>query len=106
MRAQRRARIDPAEEVQAPAPRPPRQRSANPVRIPGLGCLKGCLIMIVLFVVAGWLIWELTPLQDWIAEGKSYWEAIGDGISTVTDWVSTIGDAADSTGTTGGTPGQ
>ncbi|APE21917.1 MULTISPECIES: serine/threonine-protein kinase [Streptomyces] len=91
---------------QAPAPRPPRQRSANPVRIPGLGCLKGCLIMIVLFVVAGWLIWELTPLQDWIAEGKSYWEAIGDGISTVTDWVSTIGDAADSTGTTGGTPGQ
>ncbi|WP_338495882.1 serine/threonine-protein kinase [Streptomyces sp. SJL17-4] len=94
---------------QAPAPReprPPRQRSANPVRIPGLGCLKGCLVMIVLFVVAGWLVWELTPLQDWIAEGKSYWEAIGDGISTVTDWISTIGEATDSTGATGGTTGQ
>ncbi|WP_328944418.1 serine/threonine protein kinase [Streptomyces sp. NBC_00250] len=94
---------------QAPAPReprPPRQRSANPVRIPGLGCLKGCLVMIVLFVVAGWLIWELTPLQDWIAEGKGYWEAIGDGISTVTDWISTIGEATDSGGTTGGTTGQ
>ncbi|MEU7294218.1 serine/threonine-protein kinase [Streptomyces exfoliatus] len=91
---------------QAPAPReprPPRQRSANPVRIPGLGCLKGCLVMIVLFVVAGWLVWELTPLQDWIAEGKSYWEAIGDGISTVTDWISTIGEATDTGGTTGGT---
>ncbi|MER5311214.1 serine/threonine-protein kinase [Streptomyces sp. NPDC002773] len=92
---------------QAPAPReprPPRQRSANPVRIPGLGCLKGCLVMIVLFVVAGWLVWELTPLQDWIAEGKSYWEAIGDGITTVTDWISTIGDATGSSGgTTGGT---
>ncbi|MFJ8658601.1 serine/threonine-protein kinase [Streptomyces sp. NPDC093795] len=91
---------------QAPAPReprPPRQRSANPVRIPGLGCLKGCLVMIVLFVVAGWLVWELTPLQDWIAEGKSYWEAIGDGITTVTDWISTIGDSTGSGGTTGGT---
>ncbi|MFJ5139984.1 serine/threonine-protein kinase [Streptomyces sp. NPDC088707] len=94
---------------QAPAPReprPPRQRSANPVRIPGLGCLKGCLVMIVLFVVAGWLVWELTPLQDWIAEGKGYWEAIGDGISKVTDWVSKIGEATDSTGATGGTTGQ
>ncbi|WP_055599337.1 serine/threonine-protein kinase [Streptomyces aureus] len=94
---------------QAPAPReprPPRQRSANPVRIPGLGCLKGCLVMIVLFVVAGWLVWELTPLQDWIAEGKSYWEAIGDGISKVTDWFSEIGQTADSTGATGGTTGQ
>ncbi|MFF0274653.1 serine/threonine-protein kinase [Streptomyces sp. NPDC094447] len=87
-------------------PRPPRQRSANPVRIPGLGCLKGCLVMIVLFVVAGWLVWELTPLQDWIAEGKSYWEAIGDGISKVTDWVSSIGESTGSTGATGGTAGQ
>ncbi|MFF9848265.1 serine/threonine-protein kinase [Streptomyces litmocidini] len=91
---------------QAPAPReprPPRQRSANPVRIPGLGCLKGCLIMIVLFVVAGWLIWELTPLQDWVAQGKSYWQAIGDGISAVSDWVSSIGDSTGSGGATGGT---
>ncbi|ALO08774.1 kinase domain protein [Streptomyces venezuelae] len=91
---------------QAPAPReprPPRQRGANPMRIPGLGCLKGCLFTIVLFVVAGWLIWELTPLQGWIAEGKGYWEAIGDGISKVTDWISTIGEATDSGGTTGGT---
>ncbi|MEV4940141.1 serine/threonine-protein kinase [Streptomyces zaomyceticus] len=91
---------------QAPAPReprPPRQRSANPVRIPGLGCLKGCLVMIVLFVVAGWLVWELTPLQDWIAEGKSYWQAIGDGISSVTDWISSIGESTGSGGATGGT---
>ncbi|MFF8412012.1 serine/threonine-protein kinase [Streptomyces omiyaensis] len=89
-------------QPQPPAPREPRRRSANPVRIPGLGCLKGCLVMIVLFVVAGWLIWELTPLQDWIAQGKGYWEAIGDGISTVTDWVSTIGEST-GTGGSGGT---
>ncbi|MER5706793.1 serine/threonine-protein kinase [Streptomyces sp. NPDC002122] len=91
---------------QAPAPReprPPRQRGANPMRIPGLGCLKGCLFTIVLFVVAGWLVWELTPLQDWVAQGKGYWEAIGDGISKVTEWISTIGEATGSGGTTGGT---
>ncbi|GAA3062475.1 hypothetical protein GCM10017562_29870 [Streptomyces roseofulvus] len=88
-------------QPQPPAPREPRRRSANPVRIPGLGCLKGCLVMIVLFVVAGWLVWELTPLQDWIAQGKGYWEAIGDGIATVSDWISTIGDATGSSGSGG-----
>ncbi|MFJ3585356.1 serine/threonine-protein kinase [Streptomyces sp. NPDC090127] len=87
-------------------PRQPRQRSANPMRIPGLGCLKGCLFSILLFVVAGWLIWELTPLQSWIAEGKSYWQAIGDGISSFTDWVSGLADSGSGSGTgttTGGT---
>ncbi|MFI8809894.1 MULTISPECIES: serine/threonine-protein kinase [unclassified Streptomyces] len=78
---------------QPAAPRQPRQRSANPMRIPGLGCLKGCLFTVVLLIIAGWLIWELTPLQDWVAQGKGYWEAIGDAISTVTDWVSKIGDS-------------
>ncbi|MEU2181667.1 serine/threonine-protein kinase [Streptomyces thermolilacinus] len=78
------------QQPQPPAPRAPRQRSANPMRIPGLGCLKGCLFTIVLFVVAGWLIWELTPLQDWIAQGKGYWEAIGDAFSTVSDWIAEL----------------
>ncbi|WP_326677579.1 serine/threonine-protein kinase [Streptomyces sp. NBC_01237] len=78
---------------QPAAPRQPRQRSANPMRIPGLGCLKGCLFTVVLLIIAGWLIWELTPLQDWVAQGKGYWEAIGDAISTVTDWVSKIDDS-------------
>jgi serine/threonine-protein kinase len=83
--------------AQPPAQRPPRQprQRANPMRIPGLGCLKGCLFTVLLFVVAGWLIWELTPLQDWVAEGKSYWDAIGDGITTVTDWISKLGEAKD-----------
>ncbi len=79
-------------------PRPPRQRSANPMRIPGLGCLKGCLFTLVLLVVAGWLIWELTPLQDWVAQGKGYWEAIGDAIGTVTEWISKVGDSAGGSG--------
>lgn len=79
---------------QQPAPRQPRQRSANPMRIPGLGCLKGCLFTVVLLIVASWLIWELTPLQDWIAQGKGYWEAIGDGISEVTGWFESLGSSS------------
>ncbi|MER5614173.1 serine/threonine-protein kinase [Streptomyces sp. NPDC002215] len=82
----------PAPQPPAPRqPREPRQRSANPMRIPGLGCLKGCLFTLVLLFVAGWLIWELTPLQDWIGQGKSYWQAISDTVSTVTDWISKLG---------------
>ncbi|SDN36211.1 serine/threonine-protein kinase [Streptomyces wuyuanensis] len=84
-------------------PRPPRQRSSSPMRIPGLGCLKGCLFTLVLFFVAGWLIWELTPLQDWIAQGKSYWQAIGDAVSSVTDWISELGGSTPDPGTGTGT---
>ncbi|MGW1406515.1 serine/threonine-protein kinase [Streptomyces sp. NPDC002403] len=80
-------------------PREPRQRSANPMRIPGLGCLKGCLFTLVLLFVAGWLIWELTPLQDWIGQGKSYWQAISDTVSTVGDWISKLGGGSDGSGT-------
>lgn len=69
------------------------------MRIPGLGCLKGCLFTLVLFFVAGWLIWELTPLQDWIAQGKSYWQAIGDAVSSVSDWISELGGSTPDPGT-------
>ncbi|MYS26296.1 serine/threonine protein kinase, partial [Streptomyces sp. SID7804] len=75
---------------QAPA-RAPRQRSANPMRIPGLGCLKGCLFTIVILFVAGWLIWELSPLQDWIGTGKGYWDQLTDWFGTVTGWIEDLG---------------
>ncbi|MGW0873617.1 serine/threonine-protein kinase [Streptomyces sp. NPDC002740] len=82
-------------------PREPRQRSANPMKIPGLGCLKGCLFTIVILFVAGWLIWELSPLQGWIGTGKNYWQLISGWFNDVTGW---IGDLADSGGSgTGGT---
>ncbi|MFF0260740.1 protein kinase [Streptomyces microflavus] len=104
--AQRQQYAPPQPQQPAPRqprePRPPRQRSSNPMRIPGLGCLKGCLFTVVLLVIAGWLIWELTPLQDWVAQGKGYWEAIGDAIGTVTDWVSKIGETTGESGGTGG----
>ncbi|GEC09492.1 hypothetical protein SSP24_71470 [Streptomyces spinoverrucosus] len=89
----------PTPEPQRPA-REPRQRSANPMRIPGLGCLKGCLFTIVILFVAGWLIWELSPLQSWIGTGKGYWEQLTDWFGTVTGW---IGDLGGDSGGSGGT---
>ncbi|MDQ8705795.1 serine/threonine-protein kinase [Streptomyces sp. LHD-70] len=80
--------------------RPPREprRSANPMRIPGLGCLKGCLFSLVILFVAGWLIWELSPLQEWIGTGKNYWEQLSDWFTTVTGWVGDLGGDSGSTG--------
>ncbi|MEU8827374.1 serine/threonine-protein kinase [Streptomyces sp. NPDC048636] len=74
-------------------PEPPRQRGSNPnrMKIPGLGCLKGCLFVIVVLVVGSWLVWELTPLKDWVAEGKSYWDAVSDWISDIRQWISDLG---------------
>ncbi|WP_327315438.1 serine/threonine-protein kinase [Streptomyces sp. NBC_01235] len=82
----------PQQPQQRPAPEPrqprePRQRSANPMRIPGLGCLKGCLFTIVILFVAGWLIWEFSPLQGWIGTGKSYWQLVTGWFDDVTGWI-------------------
>ncbi|WP_405736236.1 serine/threonine protein kinase [Streptomyces sp. NBC_00028] len=81
----------PPQQPQQPQQREPRQRSSSPMKIPGLGCLKGCLFTIVILFVAGWLIWELSPLQDWIGTGKSYWDQIGDWIGTVSGWIGDLG---------------
>ncbi|MFI8215985.1 serine/threonine-protein kinase [Streptomyces sp. NPDC085932] len=78
-------------------PRQPRQRSANPMRIPGLGCLKGCLFTIVILFVAGWLIWELSPLQEWIGTTKGYWEQLTDWFSTATGWFEQLGGSGSGT---------
>ncbi|MDT0571689.1 protein kinase [Streptomyces sp. DSM 3412] len=100
-------RYAPAPQPQQPAPRPqreprpprePRRRSANPMRIPGLGCLKGCLFMIVLLVVGGWLIWEFTPLQEWVGTGKSWWAQLSDWVGEVGKW---IGDLSNGSGSGG-----
>ncbi|MBV1936032.1 protein kinase [Streptomyces sp. BV286] len=72
-------------------PRPPRQRGGSPMRIPGLGCLKGCLFSIVILFVAGWLVWELSPLQDWIGTTKGYWAQLSDWFGTVSGWVEKLG---------------
>ncbi|MEU9788768.1 serine/threonine-protein kinase [Streptomyces phaeochromogenes] len=80
----------PPQQPQQPAPRPPReprQRSANPMKIPGLGCLKGCLFTVVILFLAGWAIWEFSPLQGWIGTSKSYWDQLTDWVGAVSGWV-------------------
>ncbi|RCG16246.1 serine/threonine protein kinase [Streptomyces diacarni] len=88
----RRREPRPQREPRPPRePRPqrePRQRSANPMRIPGLGCLKGCLFMIVILVVAGVLIWNFTPVPEWWAQGKSFWESARDVFDQIGDFFS------------------
>jgi serine/threonine-protein kinase len=88
-------RYAPAPQPQRAAPdrepRAPRQRSANPMRIPGAGCLKGCLFTLVILFVASWLVWELSPLQDWIGDGKGYWHQLRDWASSTADWVRNLG---------------
>ncbi|MFE1886471.1 serine/threonine-protein kinase [Streptomyces diastatochromogenes] len=88
----------PAPEPQRPArePRPARQRSANPMKIPGLGCLKGCLFTIVILVVASWLIWELTPLHTWVGQGRGYWHEVRHFAGQVGHWVKELGSSSGS----------
>ncbi|GGT59783.1 protein kinase [Streptomyces althioticus] len=92
-------RYAPPPEPQRPArePRQPRQRSANPMRIPGLGCLKGCLFTLLILFVASWLIWELSPLQDWIGTGKGYWDQLSDWFGSITGWIEDLGGPSDPT---------
>jgi serine/threonine-protein kinase len=63
------------------------------MRIPGLGCLKGCLFTLVLMFVAGWLIWELTPLQEWVGTTKGFFEQIGDWFTEARKFVEGLGGA-------------
>ncbi|MFF3405675.1 serine/threonine-protein kinase [Streptomyces sp. NPDC002742] len=72
-------------------PREPRQRGANPMKIPGLGCLKGCLFTIVIFFVAGWLIWEFSPLQGWIHSTRSFWDELTYRYDEVKGWIGDLG---------------
>lgn len=82
-------------------PREPRQRSANPMKIPGLGCLKGCLFTIVILFIAAWLIWELSPLQGWIGSTKGFFAQLGDWIDTVSGWVEGLSGGSGGSGGAG-----
>lgn len=85
------------QQPQQPAPREPReprQRSANPMKIPGLGCLKGCLFTVIILFVAAWLIWELSPLQEWIGSTRSFWGQINEMYKTVSGWVEDLGGSS------------
>jgi serine/threonine-protein kinase len=70
------------------------------MRIPGAGCLKGCLFMVLILVVIAVLVWNFTPVPEWVAQGKTWWEATSSWISSAWHWINSIGKA------TGRQPGQ
>ncbi|WP_069811061.1 serine/threonine-protein kinase [Streptomyces sp. TP-A0874] len=81
-----------------PRPRRERRRSANPMRIPGLGCLKGCLFTVVVLAVACWLLWEFTSLPELFNQTKGFWKATTDWLRDAKEWVSDLGGGSDSSG--------
>nr|WP_206313825.1 serine/threonine-protein kinase [Streptomyces coryli] len=87
----------PQQPPAAPPPQePPRQRrerSPNRMRIPGLGCLKGCLFMVIVLVVGSWLTWEFAIPEDWKTNGQNFFEQAWDWTVTVKDWISDLGKA-------------
>ncbi|WP_435131787.1 serine/threonine-protein kinase [Actinacidiphila sp. bgisy144] len=85
----------------ATAPREPRQprRSANPMKIPGLGCLKGCLMVILVLVVIFVVVWYTTPLPDWVNSTRNLWDATSSWVHSAWDKVAAItGDSGGGSG--------
>ncbi|MFD7582038.1 serine/threonine-protein kinase [Kitasatospora sp. NPDC059817] len=79
-------RRDEPREQDRREPAPPRERrprSRNRMYIPGLGCLKGCLVVLVVLVVAGVALWNFTPLPH-------YWDNIQGWFNTVRDWADAL----------------
>ncbi|GGN38522.1 serine/threonine-protein kinase [Streptomyces fuscichromogenes] len=87
-------RYAPPAEPQQRAPREPRQRGANPMKIPGLGCLKGCLFLVVILFVAGWLIWDLTPVHTWVGQGRGYWNQLHHWANSVSKFFGDLGNGS------------
>ncbi|MDH6126705.1 serine/threonine-protein kinase [Kitasatospora sp. GP82] len=65
---------------EAPPAREPRRRSPNRMYIPGLGCLKGCLMVLLILAVAAVALWNFTPLPH-------YWDNVHHWYTSVSDWV-------------------
>ena len=86
-------------EPQRPAPAPPApeqprgrepRRTANPTKIPGLGCLKGCLTVVLVLIVVFVIVWYTTPLPDWVDSTRNLWDATSSWAHTAWDKVSAI----------------
>ncbi|MFC5884896.1 protein kinase [Kitasatospora aburaviensis] len=75
----REAPPEPARREPRPA-REPRPRSRNRMYIPGLGCLKGCLMVLLVLAVAAVALWNFTPLPE-------YWATVQSWFHTASDWV-------------------
>ncbi|MEV4562097.1 protein kinase [Kitasatospora sp. NPDC049285] len=71
----------PVREPEPPREREPRRRSRNRMWIPGLGCLKGCLMVILVLAVAALALWNFTPLPH-------YWDNVVGWFDEARTWIS------------------
>ncbi|WP_189273338.1 serine/threonine-protein kinase [Kitasatospora griseola] len=60
--------------------REPRRRSRNRMWIPGLGCAKGCLLVLVVLALGCLALWNFTPLPH-------YWDNVVGWFDSARDWV-------------------
>ncbi|WP_031070208.1 serine/threonine-protein kinase [Streptomyces sp. NRRL WC-3742] len=79
---QRREEPEPPRRESAP-PRERRPRSRNRMYIPGLGCLKGCLLVLVVLAVAALALWNFTPLPH-------YWDNVVGWFDTAKGWIDDV----------------
>ncbi|TKA13500.1 serine/threonine-protein kinase [Actinacidiphila oryziradicis] len=84
------------EPQRPPAPEPPprrepRSRGANPMKIPGLGCLKGCMTMIIVLAIILVAAWYLGPLHSWYNSGRATWLSVSHWFGSIQNWVSSVG---------------
>ncbi|MFJ1755196.1 serine/threonine-protein kinase [Kitasatospora sp. NPDC088134] len=71
---------EPEPPRQPPREREPRRRSRNRMWIPGLGCLKGCLLVLVVLALGCLALWNFTPLPH-------YWDNVVGWYHDASDWV-------------------
>ncbi|WP_018386112.1 hypothetical protein [Wenjunlia vitaminophila] len=72
------------------------------MRIPGLGCLKGCFTVLVVLSLVVLLAWTVGPLDDWVSDGRSFWQTTRDWVENSWDWVNDLTSGSDSGGGGGG----
>ncbi|MFJ1705786.1 protein kinase [Kitasatospora sp. NPDC088346] len=74
----------PQREPEPPREREPRRRSRNRMYIPGLGCLKGCLMVLLILALAAVALWNFTPLPE-------YWHTVQNWFASAQDWFGRLG---------------
>jgi serine/threonine protein kinase, bacterial len=89
-------RADPAAPHREPREpreaREPRGRSRNRMHIPGLGCLKGCLMVLLIMAIAAASLWHFTPLPEWWDSTRTY---VHHAVNWISDtWNSAFGSAS------------
>ncbi|MCF2532266.1 hypothetical protein LZ495_34325, partial [Yinghuangia sp. KLBMP8922] len=88
-------------------PRPSRGRGFRPTSVPGVGCLSGCLMRMVmtLVIMAAGLValYYLTPLHTWIDSALDVFDEVKGWYEKAKDFFDGGGDKG--TGETGGTNG-